>query len=205
MHSTWNFQHKRRKLALHNLKQKWRNNLSDDLHETARWPNRSSKTQIKPQHKTRIRSARKTETFNSDIFDVGRLPTSETPHMCQETRWRKTKTHPTRAMPSGTQLIQGCHTVIPKTSTQTHLSRTPRMLRKKPQKVSGDVFHLKNQLMTCASTDILSFTHSVHKNSTKHTKETRKNNHALGTASHTSPIHILPTKSIFEPILHKTL
>ena len=121
-----------------------------------------------PQHAKRTatqnmcRVCKKTETLKSETFELRRPPTSQRPHMCQETRWRKTKTHPTRAMPSGIQLSQGCHTMIPKTSTQTQLSRTPRMLRKEPQKVSGDVFHQKHQLLTFASTGIPGFTHHTH-------------------------------------------
>ena len=104
------------------------------------------------------RVCKKTATLKSETFELRRPPTSQGPHMCQETRWRK-KTHPTRTMPSGIQLIQGCHIVIPKTSTQKQLSHTPRTLRKKPQKVSGNVFHQKHQLLTYTSTDIPGFTH----------------------------------------------
>ena len=144
-------------------------------------------TQTKLQHAKRTATqnmcsvCKKTETLKSETFDWRRLPTSQEPHMCQETRWRKTKTHPTRATPSGIQLIQGCHLVIPKTSTQTQLSRTPRMLRKKPQKVSGDVFHQKHQLLTYPSTDIPGFTHHTKTHATQTWKKTwnkRKERHA---------------------------
>ena len=123
------------------------------------------------------------ENGNTQIWNI-RLAPSPNPHKnltCAKKRvGEKQKTHPTRAMPSGIQLIQGCHLVTPKTSTQTQLSRTPRMLRKKPQKVSGDVIHQKHQLLTCTSTDIPGFTHQTHKH-LRHMRETNNLKQTQGT------------------------
>ena len=83
-------------------------------------------------------------------------------------------------LPSGIQLIQRCHEVILNTSTQKQLSHTPRTLRKKPQKVSGDVFHQKHQLLTFASTDIPGFTHHTHKH-LRHMRETNNSKQTQGT------------------------
>ena len=191
------------KIGLAQPQAKVGNNLSDDLQETARWPNRKSKTQNKPQHKTRIRSARKTETFNSDVFDVGRLPTSQTPHVRQETCWRKKKA---RAIVLSNQNnisdTQGnsmnctsafnswlSHCDSKNKHSTTQLTSTRRLLRKMHQQMTQMCFIWKNSfwLIHWPTSSASRTTCTTTIRNTQKDKEKQPWLHAIGTASHTQP------------------
>ena len=64
--------------------------------------------------------------------------------------------------------------------SKTQLSRTPYLMRKKPQETIGDVFHQKHRLLTYTSTDIPGFTHHTRKH-LRHMRETNNSKQTQGT------------------------